>query len=275
MDGYEEGCLAGTKVNLRRFVSRSIAEAVSIAHPVTASVTGLRILAYHAVGSDALGDQLGIFSISPGLFRRHMDLLATEFHDYTVPLAVGATVGVDGGVAITFDDGYRDNLLVAAPLLAERELPFTVYVSSGLLREGHPGFLTPDELRKLAEIPGATIGAHGATHVPLTNCDDRRLREELESSRAWLEDVIGREVTTMAYPYGAVDGRVRRAVDRAGYTLAECSYPAINGSGRDRLLLGRTTILGDDGMRVFRQKLRGHWDWYRFLGRDPERDQAI
>jgi len=39
-------------------------------------------------------------------------------------------------VAITFDDGYADNLHVAAPLLAERGLPATFFVVSGMIGSG-------------------------------------------------------------------------------------------------------------------------------------------
>ena len=37
---------------------------------------------------------------------------------------------------ITFDDGYEDNFTYAYPILKKLEIPFTIYVSAGLVNEG-------------------------------------------------------------------------------------------------------------------------------------------
>lgn len=95
------------------------------------------------------------------------------------------------------------------------------------------------------------------------------MREELISSRVYLEDLLGIEVSTMSYPYGAVDRRVRNAAHMAGYRRAACSYFEINKKDRDPLLLARTEINSHDEQRVFLQKLRGGWDWYRWRRQDP------
>jgi peptidoglycan/xylan/chitin deacetylase (PgdA/CDA1 family) len=118
-------------------------------------------------------------------------------------------------------------------------------------------------------MPGVSIGAHGYTHISLTECDDFTLMNELVSSKKYIEDLIGEAVTTMSYPFGAVDRRVRDAVKRAGYLLAACSRFDINDASRDPLLLCRTEITGNDSVRVFQQKLHGDWDWYRWRRKDP------
>jgi peptidoglycan/xylan/chitin deacetylase (PgdA/CDA1 family) len=175
----------------------------------------------------------------------------------------------DCRVAITFDDGYMDNLEVAAPILVSLGLPFTVFVTSEFVRRHKPGFLTPSALRTLASLPGARIGAHGANHISLTQCDKVTLHNELVSSRHYLQDLLGSEVRIMTYPYGAVDRRVRDAAVAAGYWLGACSLAGINLPERDPLLLARTEIISFDSERVFAQKLHGDWDWYRWRSKDP------
>jgi peptidoglycan/xylan/chitin deacetylase (PgdA/CDA1 family) len=198
-----------------------------------------------------------------------MDELSERHAGHVVGLDPDLRIASGPQIAITFDDGYADNLAVAAPILAARGLPFTVFVTADFVRKSRPGFLTPSGLRELAAVPKVRIGAHGATHVALSDCDDRQLGEELYSSKQYLEEMIGREVCTMAYPYGAADHRVRDAVAAAGYRLAASSYAQVNDARRDRLMLGRTEVLGGDSLRVFRQKLHGDWDWRHRLTKDP------
>lgn len=256
-------------MNLRRLLVRTIAETVSGVTWLRPPADGLRVLMFHAIGTPALGDTLGLFSLSPERFRQHMALLARWTQGQVVAFDAAATTGTGCRVAITFDDGYLDNLEVAAPILSELGLPFTVFVTSEFVRNGKAGFLSPDALRTLAALPGAQIGAHGAKHVALTQCDEATLRNELTSSRHYLEDVLGREVRTLAYPYGAADPRVRDAALAAGYQLGACSLAGINPPERDPLLLARTEIVSFDNERVFTQKLHGDWDWYRWRTQDP------
>jgi peptidoglycan/xylan/chitin deacetylase (PgdA/CDA1 family) len=256
-------------MNLRRLLARTISETVSGVSWLRPPADGLRVLMYHAIGTPALGDMLGLFSLSQERFRQHMALLAEWAQGLVIAFDASATTGTGCRVAITFDDGYLDNLEVAAPVLCDLGLPFTVFVTSEFVRSGKAGFLSPTALRALAALPGAQIGAHGANHVALTDCDEATLHNELTSSRHYLEDVLGREVRTLAYPYGAADRRVRDAALAAGYQLGACSLAGINPPERDPLLLARTEIVSFDNERVFAQKLHGDWDWYRWRTKDP------
>ena len=247
-------------------VVQAISDGVSLARMPFAARQGLRILAYHTVGSSAYGDYLGLNTISIERFCEHVDILADMLTAPLMPLEIPQD---ELRIAITFDDGYADNLYVAAPLLAERKIPFTVFVTSNFVREQMDGFLSPSELKQLAQSPGATIGAHSRSHCNLTQCGKEELRAELEDSKHYLEDLIGLPVTSLAYPYGATNMRVRDAAQCAGYEIGTCSRFDINRVGRDALTLNRCVILCDDSPRVIRQKLQGDWDWYRLRSADP------
>jgi len=229
---------------------------------------GLRILLYHAVGTRLRHDPYGI-SISTELFERHMALLAGIKDIRPVGLLDWRPASQGLHVAVTFDDGYKDNLNRAAPILQRYGIPFTVFATSAYLQSGSDEYLTPAELRDLAELPGVSIGSHGTTHRPLSLCDDAALQSELNGSRCYLEDLLGRPVVMIAYPHGSTDVRVAQAARRAGYTLGVCSRFGLNDGSRHPLHLRRTEVVAFDSERVFRQKLNGAWDWYRWKTREP------
>ena len=121
----------------------------------------------------------------------------------------------------------------------------------------------------MADLPGVTIGSHGATHIPLAECDDSTLWREVYGSRCSLEAILGRSVTAISYPHGSVNCRVLNAVRQAGYTVGACSRFDVNDHSRNPLLLCRTEVVASDSERVFMQKLHGAWDWKRFIEKDP------
>ncbi|MHB1099235.1 MAG: polysaccharide deacetylase family protein [Burkholderiales bacterium] len=253
----------------QQLVSRGISGISALARSAAPPSPGFRILLYHAVGTKIAEDRLGIYTISPNLFERHVEALAAYSGNAFAELPDGLSGEERLRTAVTFDDGYRDNLLVAAPILLKHGIPFTVFVSTAFVQKRDSNYLSPEETKELAALPGVTIGAHGATHIPLTQCSDAELKAELEDSRHYLEDLLGKSVKTMSYPHGAVDRRVRDGVEKAGYTMAACSRFDINDADRDPLLLCRTDILGKDPVRVLKQKLHGDWDWYRYKSKDP------
>ncbi len=254
----------------RRIILKSVAEGVSLSRifrPLRPP--GLRILNYHSVGGHAFEDTLGMFSISQLRFRSHIHLIANMEDCRIVPLQPLSLSQRWLQVAVTFDDGYRDNLRIAAPILVEHGIPFTVFVSTDFIKNLTNGFLTPKELKELAGLSGVTIGAHGKSHRALTECNDIELKRELSSSKHYLEDLLGRSVSAVAYPFGAADIRVRDAARQFGYDLGVCTRYDINTPDRDPLMLCRYNIECDNTPRVLRQKLRGDWDWYRWRSPDP------
>jgi len=88
------------------------------------------ILCYHRVA--ALRPDVHRLCMPPERFAAHMQLLAERFRPVPLArLAAEAAAGElrPGTVAVTFDDGYLDNLEVASPIAAELEIPVTFFVS--------------------------------------------------------------------------------------------------------------------------------------------------
>jgi len=101
------------------------------------------ILRYHSVSEPRADNDLyrsPSISIAPGTFERQMRFLAARYE--VVPLGLLAECLAAGrpfpprAVAITFDDGYRDNYLHALPCLRELALPATIFATAGSIGNG-------------------------------------------------------------------------------------------------------------------------------------------
>ena len=254
---------------LKRVIARTVSELSALRFGASSYRSGFRILFYHSIGSRIAGDSYGM-SVKPRLFAEHMAILANTEGLRLVGMIEGQQQGkAPLRVAVSFDDGYKDNFYVAAPILLRHHIPFTVFVTSAFARKPSDIFMNARELRELSALPGVTIGSHGATHIALDACDEPTLWKELADSKNELEDIIGKPVTVISYPYGFVNRTVIEAVKKIGYAVGACSRFDINDATRNPLLLCRTEIVAADSERVFVQKLRGAWDWYRWRARDP------
>ena len=168
-------------------------------------------------------------------------------------------------ISITFDDGYTDALTVIAPLLCARQIPFHVFVSAARMNGSERKYLSPAQVVELSNMPGATIGAHGATHRSLTSLSSSELAAELQASKVDLEAALQKPVTTMSYPYGHVDESVRTAAHDAGFTFAATSKWGFNEVASDPLLQRRIDMWSGDNKRTVENKILGHWNWFGLL----------
>ncbi len=91
------------------------------------------VLLYHRV-CELPDDPLGV-SVTPDHFAEQMELLAREYRPATLADVVAGKAGPDA-VAVTFDDGYVDNLVHALPILERTGVPATLFASTGHIASG-------------------------------------------------------------------------------------------------------------------------------------------
>jgi peptidoglycan/xylan/chitin deacetylase (PgdA/CDA1 family) len=80
--------------------------------------------------------------------------------------------------------------------------------------------LTAEQLRLLAASPLVTIGAHTVRHINFASASAADVREEMASGRDFLEDILQREVTHFAYPFGAGGPREAELAHAVGFRTA-------------------------------------------------------
>lgn len=169
-------------------------------------------------------------------------------------------------VCLTFDDGFLDTSLHAAPLLEELQWSATFFVVSGLMgkenlwrslsgsHSKHP-LLGWREAQSLLAA-GFELGSHTATHPVLTDIGPSKAGEEIHQSKLDIEERLGRPIRYFAYPYGRFDQHIQNVVRAAGYEAACSTLSGFANKNSDRYALRRIEIFGGDSLRVFRRKLR-------------------
>ncbi len=174
------------------------------------------ILTYHS-----LDDSKSVISIAPSLFQQQMEFLAASGIP-VVPLDQASQH--PGCVAITFDDGYRNLLDRAIPLLELHRLPATIFVVSEYCgrRNNWPSqprgsvpdlpLLNWDELSALP--PLISLGAHTMTHPNLIRQSPEECERELCECQDKIQQRTGKPVRWLAYPYGASSSQVRSMAGR-------------------------------------------------------------
>jgi peptidoglycan/xylan/chitin deacetylase (PgdA/CDA1 family) len=318
------------------------------------------ILMYHRV-AEVDCDPFSL-SVSPRHFAEQVEVLRKHAH----PLGLQELCGAlrDGiipprSVALTFDDGYADNLEVAKPLLERHDIPATVFITTGFVDQARelwwdeieriflePGTLpetldltiqgiryrwqlggssryseddcgrhrawrvaeiapTPRQsiyfsvwrliqllpeaerravLDQIAEWAGmgtgrrdayrglsakevgslgqgglVEIGAHTVTHPALPELSASAQRSEIQLSKARLEEILGRPVTSFAYPYGARSEASVAVVREAGFHCACATVAGCVEEGVDRFQLPRVQVNDWDGAE-FEERLEAWFD---------------
>jgi peptidoglycan/xylan/chitin deacetylase (PgdA/CDA1 family) len=210
---------------------------------------GLRVVHYHYVFDD-----------ERDAFARQLAFLAATYEPVSLSEAVERlrSGGLQGGeVVVTFDDGFRNQVAKAAPLLAERGFSACFFLLTGLV--GADGQEAERICRDRLHLPlpvepmtwgdaeallalGHEVGSHTRSHPDLTALGVRELDEELGGSRAELERRLGRAPTHFSAPYG--DARrfseaVSEAARRAGYTSCATAQRGLNTAAADVYALRR------------------------------------
>lgn len=226
-------------------------------------MTRVPIVCYHGV-STAETRPLGRYEVSARTLERQLGL-ARRLGYRTLTLSELIDAFERGArtrraLVVTFDDGYRDTVTVAAPILDSLGFHATVFVVPELVGKTaawHAGvgeaapLATWDELGALRDR-GWEVGLHSATHADLTTLSNGALTFELLDATRSLEEAIGVRPRTLAYPYGRWSPKVAEVVRRAGYRAAVAiTRGSMASRSSPRFALPRSSIRRTEGVLDF------------------------
>jgi len=220
----------------------------------------IAILTYHQIApAPAAGTPFADLTVPPQRFARHMARLrALGYTGLSMqalrPYLQGKRRGRVFG--LTFDDGYRNVLEHALPVLARLGFSATSYMVAGRAG-GHNDWDTGQGIAAAPLVDAAQmrewiaagneVGSHTIDHADLTACAPAEAERQIAGSRRMLQDMLGSPVDAFCFPYGRFDAAHVEMARRAGYRDATTIEPGRVRSGCDMLRLPRIMMYGSTG----------------------------
>ncbi|MBW9157400.1 polysaccharide deacetylase family protein [Clostridium tagluense] len=156
-------------------------------------------------------------------------------------------------VVITFDDGYVDNYQYAFPILKSLNLKATVFVIPKTI-DKRKGYMTSNQLKEL-QANGIDIQSHTLDHEELTTLSYERQLNTLKESKKILENILGKKVNYIAYPYAKYNDNTIKAAKDAGYVMGFILGGRVARKNDGIYTLHRICVIPSDSMEVLKSRL--------------------
>lgn len=214
---------------------------------------GVPVLYYHSVQESAHNEVI----ISSDILKKqlkyikdqgYITLTLSELKNYILnnsPIP-------EKSIVITFDDGYMDNYSNAFPILKEFNMVATIFCITSNLDGSY--YLSEDAIKEMSNY-GIDIQSHTVTHPQLNKLTYNQQLTELKESKKTLEYITGKEIDSIAYPYGDFNEETIKAAKTAGYTLGFTTKRGLSDRSDNPLKLDRIYISSKYSMDTFKEIL--------------------
>lgn len=251
------GCGLCWEAGNRSVVIKPAAKLTTPRPPITAVADfAVPVLMYHRIcdltPTEMRSPLMRDLTVATGEFNQQMAYLANNgFTVLTVEEIADALRAHHPlpakAVAITMDDGYRDNFSEAFPILQRYHSPATIFlVTSTIATSDHLDWREIEEMRSLINYQSHTVH-----HLDLTTLSADQLTYELADAKSTLETDLHCSITHLAYPSGAFNANVVAATRACGYQFAWKKGGGPVTPTDDPYLLPRERVRGDTTMEEF------------------------
>jgi peptidoglycan/xylan/chitin deacetylase (PgdA/CDA1 family) len=219
------------------------------------------VLLYHKIDHPTPDIKIRGAFTSPSRFERQMSYLRRHGYSFLTASEL-VTHFVDYGgfpeksICVTFDDGWKDNFLNAAPIVKKLGIKATIFLVPSCIDriaddvtaegEGPREHLSRTDILEMSEN-GFEFGSHSMNHRLFNSIPPEEIEQEVMQSKNYIEDLLQTSCDTFAYPAGFFTPESMSLVANAGYAGAfTTTYGSVDEP--DIFALNRVEVLRRDRM---------------------------
>lgn len=175
-----------------------------------ANENSVAVFVYHRFGENNYPST----NIRINQFKKHLDeLTKNNYNVVSTEEIINALINnkdlPEKTVALTIDDAFFSIYKKAWPLLKEKKLPFTIFVSTGPLKSNSKNYMNWEQIKEM-DSHGVTIGHHTKNHLHLVTKEKEKIISEIEEANNDFLKNLGYVPDIFAYPYGEYSSEIKQ-----------------------------------------------------------------
>ncbi|WP_038175389.1 polysaccharide deacetylase family protein [Vibrio pacinii] len=214
--------------------------------------------------------------IDINMFEKHLQLLkrmgfeSLTFEDLAAKGTIERLRSGKRYFMLTVDDGFVDNYELMLPLLKKYDFKAVVYVVTGesynrwdVEASENPDkpfpLMSAKQIKAMARSGYIEIGGHTLTHPFLSKLSYQEQKREIKQNKKALESIIGKKLTSFAYPYGDLDDNSKTIVRELNFDFAVATNSGPLAFHQDPYQIRRIAIFPKTSVLGLWRKVRGDY----------------